>query len=580
MERKTLAELTQSFESDNFASYRAKDELKTARAYYHGHQLQDQELSKLQARGQIPICENIFKMICDKILGYKIQSATEIKVSGRQEEDKYLANLLTDLLKVFNQQNFYEKEMYKRDFDLLMGLSVLELWVEKDFDGNYHLPLKHIPSESFLIDCYSTDKNATDATRFHKMLHIPLHQAKAILGKDKDIYIDRQDIVDSRVFLIESWFKESNENTKEGFSWNRYLWHKQGGIYSYEIMPFKNNTHPFIVAKYNIDEKNQYYGLFRDLKPIQDYINFAENKMANMMGTIKALYEIDAVNDIDEFVENISLDNAIVGVRSGSLKENKIQFVQHHADIQALSMKSEQKRNIARILSGLNDEALAQATNRQSGVAIAQRRDAGLLGLQYFVLSCDSCDRLLYEKVLSFIQHYFTKAQVFKITEKRRGDRYFNINTQAENTIKIGTFDLVYSTQLKTQGREERFAHWSEILKTISNIRPDIITTLLPLMLKDTDSQIVDDIEEILAKADESATQNAQGQGEIESQKLELEMQKIKAQIAKLEAEANKAQSQSNIIEQIQTETQNTNQTQNKQNPKTYVQQLNKIDLR
>ncbi len=317
-------------------------------------------------------------------------------------------------------------------------------------------------------------------------------------------------------------------------------------------MPFKNNTHPFIVAKYNIDEKNQYYGLFRDLKPIQDYINFAENKMANMMGTIKALYEIDAVNDIDEFVENISLDNAIVGVRSGSLKENKIQFVQHHADIQALSAKSEQKRHIARILSGLNDEALAQATNRQSGVAIAQRRDAGLLGLQYFVMSADSADRLLYEKVLSFIEHYYTKAQTFKIAEKRRADRYFSINTNAENTIKIGTFDLVYSTQLKTQGREERFAHWSEILKTISNIRPDIITALLPLMLKDTDSQIIDDIEEILAQADENAAQSAQGQGQAENARMELEMQKLKAQIAKLEAEANKAQSQSNIIEQIQ----------------------------
>ncbi len=227
---KTLAELTRSYENDNHSAFTSKQELKTARAYYHGHQLQAQELHKLQSRGQIPIYENIFKMICDKILGYKLQSATEIKVTGRQEEDKTLANLLTDLLKVFNQQNFYEKEMYKRDFDLLMGLSVLELWVEKDKEGNYHLPIKHIPSESFLIDCYSTDKNATDATRFHKKLHIPFHQAKALLGKDKEIYIDTQDIVDSRVFLLESWFKESNENTQEGFSWNRYLWHTQGGF--------------------------------------------------------------------------------------------------------------------------------------------------------------------------------------------------------------------------------------------------------------------------------------------------------------------------------------------------------------
>lgn len=578
---KTLSELNTAYENDLSASNRAINELKEARRYYHGHQLQSQELDLLQNRGQIPIYENIFKMICDKILGYKIQSATEIRVSGRQEEDKTLANLLTDLLKAFSQQNHYEKEMYKRDFDLLMGLAVIELWILKDTQGNFHIPIKSLPSESFLIDCYSVDKNALDATRFHKKTHISIAEAKHIVGKDKEVYVSTQDIIDSRAFIIESWYKEPNEERKEGFSWNRYLWNPNGGIYTYEVMPFKNNTHPYIIAKYNIDENNQYYGLFRDLKPIQDYINFAENKMANMMGTIKALYEIDAVDDIDEFVDNISKDNAIVSVRSGSLKENKIQFVQHHADIQALSAKSEQKRNIARILSGLNDEALAQATNRQSGVAIAQRRDAGLLGLQYFVLSSDTMDRLLYEKVLDFMEHYYTHAQTFKIAEKRRADRYFQINTTRENTLKIGAFDLVFSTQLKTQGREERFAHWSEILKTISNIRPDIITSLLPLMLKDTDSQIIDDIEEVLAQADEKESQSAQAQMEKEEKMHELEIAKIQAQISKLRGEANKAQSQSEIMDKMADDIDNQEpQSTDKKSSKTYVQKMSKIDLR
>ncbi|WP_258554086.1 hypothetical protein [Helicobacter cinaedi] len=43
-------------------------------------------------------------MICDKILGYKIQSLQEIKVSGRQEQDKPLANLLNDLLRVLTHK--------------------------------------------------------------------------------------------------------------------------------------------------------------------------------------------------------------------------------------------------------------------------------------------------------------------------------------------------------------------------------------------------------------------------------------------------------------------------------------------
>lgn len=548
----SLYELNTMLTNDSLANDKALKEYKEAKAYYHGHQLATQELEKLARRGQIPIYENIYKMICDKILGYKIQSLQEIKVSGRQEQDKPLANLLNDLLRVFNSQKDYEKEIYKRDFDLLMGQSVIELWVNKDKQGDFHISLKALNNESFLVDTYSVDKNALDSNRFHKKQNLSYLEARLLLGENVDIFQNGSTIVDNRVDIIETWIREYDEESEEKFSWNRYLWHTIGGIYKYEKRPFKNNTHPFIIARYNIDEKHNWYGLFRDIKPIQDYINFAEIKMGNMLGTIKALYELDAVEDIDEFVEGVSQDNAVVGVRSGALQENKIQFVQHHADIAALSQKSEQKKNMAKILSGLNDEALAMATNRQSGIAIAQRRESGLLGLQYYVNSADNADRLLYEKVLSFIQHYFTKPQMFKMTDKKKVERYFSINTDESNKIEIGYFDLDFKSQLKQQGREERFAHWSEIFKTISSIRPDIVTSLLPLMLKDTDSQIIEDIEEVLANADKAQEEANKANQPISQKMQELEMAKLQAQIEKLQKESQKLESQSEVMGQMQ----------------------------
>lgn len=548
----SLYELNTMLTNDSLANDKALKEYKEAKAYYHGHQLATQELEKLVRRGQIPIYENIYKMICDKILGYKIQSLQEIKVSGRQEQDKPLANLLNDLLRVFNSQKDYEKEIYKRDFDLLMGQSVIELWVNKDKQGDFHISLKALNNESFLVDTYSVDKNALDSNRFHKKQNLSYLEARLLLGENVDIFQNGSTIVDNRVDIIETWIREYDEESEEKFSWNRYLWHTIGGIYKYEKRPFKNNTHPFIIARYNIDEKHNWYGLFRDIKPIQDYINFAEIKMGNMLGTIKALYELDAVEDIDEFVEGVSQDNAVVGVRSGALQENKIQFVQHHADIAALSQKSEQKKNMAKILSGLNDEALAMATNRQSGIAIAQRRESGLLGLQYYVNSADNADRLLYEKVLSFIQHYFTKPQMFKMTDKKKVERYFSINTDESNKIEIGHFDLDFKSQLKQQGREERFAHWSEIFKTISSIRPDIVTSLLPLMLKDTDSQIIEDIEEVLANADKAQEEQNKANQPISQKMQELEMAKLQAQIEKLQKESQKLESQSEVMGQMQ----------------------------
>lgn len=67
-------------------------------------------------------------MIVDKILGYKSESIQEVKLSGRQEQDKPLATLLNDLLKVFSQQDGFDSEIIKRDKELILGMAVVKLW--------------------------------------------------------------------------------------------------------------------------------------------------------------------------------------------------------------------------------------------------------------------------------------------------------------------------------------------------------------------------------------------------------------------------------------------------------------------
>ncbi len=545
---KTLDELIKAYEADFQANQTSLLEYQEAKAYFHGNQLPQDAIERITKRGAPPIIENIYKMIINKILGYKAQSISEVKVYGRQEQDKHLANLLNDLLKVFNQSKEYDREILKRDRDLIFGLSCVELWVKQRPNGDTFIEINHIPTDCILIDKYSNDINALDATRIHKKVNISYDLALEMFGSKARI--DYENGVDKRTYVCESWFYETtNKDDKSIQSWNRYIWSKDYGIYSYEVMPFKTNTHPFIIAKYQIDDKNRWYGLFRDIKPFQDFINLAENRITNIMGTYKAMIEEDAVVGIEEFVENFALDDAVIKVRSGALKDNKIQIINNQADINNLTQKAEQKRALAKILSGLNDEALGVAINRQSGVAIAQRRDAGIMGLQTYIKTSDDMDRYIYEKVINLIQHYFTKEQVFKIVDEKIGVRYFSINQNAQNKIQVGDFDLVYKTQLKSQGREERFAHWSEMIKTIAQIRPDLVPDLLPLMLKDTDSPIVEDLQELLEnKAKEAQAQAEQAQAQAKAQEAQL-LAEHKAQVQEKQAKADKYQAQAELIE-------------------------------
>ena len=538
---KTISELIDFFNADKEANYKSLQEYKEALKYYHGHQLPMEAIARLQERRQSPIIENIYKMIINKILGYKIQSTQEIRVYGRTEATKDKANLLQDIIRSFNQSKIYDREIHLRDRDLLFGLGILELWVIKDKENNNKITLKHIPTESFLIDKFSTDLNALDSTRFHKILNI--NEAQSLkLNIKIDFDIDKRD---KRATLIESWIKE-------GGTWNRYLWHTKGQIYKHEVKPFKNNAHPFIVSKFQQDEEFNWYGIFRDLKPIQDYINIAENRMANMLGgSVKAFVEESAILDLEDFVDKIADDNVVIRVRDLALRENKIHFIEHNAQIQALTQKANEKRNLAKILSGLNEEALGMATNRQSGVAIAQRRDAGLMGLQNYVMQSDISDRILYEKFIDLVQYYYTKPQLFRVTDEKNIQRYFNINTNESNTIIIGEYDLVYTTQLKQTGREERFAHWAEIIKTISQMRPDIVTSLLPIMLKDTDSAVVKDVQEVLQQSDQSQQQNAQQEAQKAQQNEQLQIAQLTAQIREIEAKALKMEAQAQLSQQL-----------------------------
>ena len=540
-----FSQLEKAFRVDVEAQGASLREYEKSVEYFHGKQLSDEFLSVIAGRGSMPIVENIFKLIVNKILGYKIQSVQEIKVSGRQESDKALAHLLNDLTKVFSQSRDYERSIFKKDFELMMGCAVLELWIEKDED--YQIRLNCVPTKSFFIDKHSSDSNALDARRFHKVLNMEEQEAKRLFPNVQFDIVEED--CENRVRLVESWIKEYE---KDGYCWNRYIWDKDK-IIKKEKKPFLNNTHPFVVGKFKIDHKNQWYGLFRDLQPICDYINLAENRMSNMMGSIKAFFEIDSVLNPEEFARNASLDNAVVAVESGAISQGKIQFVQHSANIQALSAKVAEKRNIAKVLSGLNDEALGLANGRNSGVAIAQRRDAGLMGLQDYLSVSDAMEKLLFSKVIDFIQYYFTKEQVFKIVDEKVGERYFSINTDKESEIRVGKFDLIYKTTPKISGREERFTQWSEILKTISSARPELIASLLPLMLKDVDSPIVAEIEEAIAKAEEQQAQAQAAQAPLQQQAQMLELESLKAKVAETQGKARKYDAQGALAEQVAT---------------------------
>lgn len=93
---------------------------------------------------------------------------------------------------------------------------------------------------------------------------------------------------------------------------------------------------------------------------------------------------------------------------------------------------------------------------------------------------------------------------------------------------------------LKTESRDEKWYNWNELLKILAPIRPDLVPSLVPLMLNDMDSPITNDVLEAIQNANTLMQQNAEANAPYNQQIQALQIQKLQAEIMELQAKAHK----------------------------------------
>lgn len=541
-------QLLESLQESILLNKESMDEFELAKQYYEGNQLDPYTLSVLESRGQPPLYENLYAMLGEKLLGYKINASVELQAIGFQKEDRATAEILTNILKSITQTKEYQITKQQCDLDLMLGICACEIWLKESANKeDIYISIRHIPLYSLYIDPYSQKEDASDAKYFHKVLFMDSEEAKKRYG-DKEFkeYSSQGTNSRKRVRFYESFVKDIENNT-----YDRYIWN-DNCVISFEKNPFDISFCPIIVRKLYIDSKNRFYGIFRNIKPFQDYINFAENRMANMLGSQKILYERSAIYNADEFAKQVSLDNAVVGVEDGALASNKIIFQNHSNDLMALSQKSEQKRALAKMQIGFNDEALGQNMSRASGVVVQQRTNAGLVGIQRFLMSSDLFDKQVFSCCVELITKYFTTNQVFRIVEQDVFEEYFEINGKdGKNKIQVGHYDInIESKPKNNSNREERFTQWVELIKS-GFIPQEMMEDIIPLVLDDSDSSVASQVRKLYMKKKEEEAQNANNEMAQQMQELQMKMQELQMQVLQAtamekEAKAMKYQAQAN----------------------------------
>ena len=514
--------------------------------------------------------------------------------------------MLNALVKAITQISDYEIEVDALDDELTIeGVAIAELTIgvngDRDMFEREHkdVEVKQVAGAEVYLDPFSRGKNYNDDARYLTRcfwididdlagLGFPEDKIKELSSTnyvsdmvDDDLYAD--DTIRKRVLLSYTWYRKYDAELKKDKYF--YIFWSNTTILLQGESPYDFEGFPYEVEFLNRDFTGviKYWGLYRDIMPIQDHINYAKLRLQNMLANNKTYVNRAALvdEDIEKFNEENSLDNSTVMVEDiGGIKN-----VQQNVQIQQiLNIIIDGRQQISELLNS-NKEMLGSANNRMSAVGQEQRIQTGLVGLSRFIGSSDNLQKKIVKKIVKFIEQYYDSQRVVSIIDEDYAQDYITMNEaimnesggvefemlangkmkpKVKNGIVVGKYDLIFNAKPKSSSMSaERLRQNVELTKVLQSTDPELVKYLVVDILKDSDSPSAKKLKAIIEQKEQQsqnspeAQQNAQLQAEnerlnmlVKQSQANLNNTKAKAMLDKNQIDLQKAFSNSLIAKE------------------------------
>lgn len=322
------------------------------------------------------------------------------------------------------------------------------------------------------------------------------------------------------------------------------------GMLYHAPSPYRHNQFPFTpLWCYRRGRDGLPYGMIRGMRDMQEDINKRASKALHILSTNKVIMDEGAVDDIDEFAEEVSRPDAILVKKKGYQLEINAEreLAPAHLDMMSRSMA------MIQTLSGVTDENMGRSTNATSGRAITARQEQGSMTTAGIFDNLRFAVQIHGQKELSLIEQFFTERKQFRITNARGTPEYIEVNDGLpENDIVRSKADFIISdadwrASVRQAQTEELFA----LLQQLAPVAPQIALVMLDLIVEGMDitsrDEIVKRIRQVTGMRDPDAEDMTPEEKEAEAQKqaaaqqqAEIQQRAIMAKIARDEAAAQK----------------------------------------
>lgn len=311
-----------------------------------------------------------------------------------------------------------------------------------------------------------------------------------------------------------------------------------------EESPYRHNLFPFTPVWGRRRARNGMpYGMIRGLVDIQQDINKRAAKALAIISSNKVIMDEGAVDDLDEFADEVARPDAIIVKAAG-----KDLVINADRELAAAHMEM-MGRNISLIqsASGVTDELMGRTTNAKSGVAIQARQQQGSMATAGYFDNLRFAKQCHGEKVLSLIEQYFSEEKSFRITNMRGKPDYVTINDGLpENEVHSTKADYVISEEdWRATVRQAQTEELFKLLQQLAPAAPQIAMVMLDLIVEGMDvpsrEELVARIRQVTGMRDpdaEEPTPEEQAKAQEAAEAAAMQKAMVAAQIAEKQASA------------------------------------------
>lgn len=269
--------------------------------------------------------------------------------------------------------------------------------------------------------------------------------------------------------------------------------------------PYRHNRFPFTpIWGFRRARDGMPYGVIRWMRGMQDDVNKRMSKALYILSSNKVVMDEGAVEDIEEFREEVARPDAVITKKPGKALEINVdrELAPAHLELASRSI------NMIQQVGGVTDELLGRSTNAVSGVAVQARQEQGSVATNKLFDNLRLAFQQHGEKELSLIEQFMTQEKQFRITNARGTPEYVAVNDGLpENDITRTKADfIVDEAEWRATMRQ---AAVQQLLELAAKLPPQVTMTMLDLLVENMDipnrDELVKRIRQVTGQRDPDA---------------------------------------------------------------------------